>query len=197
MGCNEKNKAIGPPTASMATPSASLSADNNNQPAVSPAPTALTDCFKLGVVFNLNQLSNLSCDLTATFPTGWSYLEDWGMWSTADAVMQIDLPTDCQGANTCELKLSLSQSGVFSASPTNPKKVFAKIDNRLIGEYSITEAQTISIPLDSQTLQNQVKDIKIQLQIPDAVSPTQFGSGDARILGIALSSYQLIKRDTN
>jgi hypothetical protein len=112
--------------------------------------------------------------------------------------MQIDLPTDCQGANTCELKLSLAQAGVFNASTTNPKKVFAKIDNRLIGEYSITEAQTISIPLDSQTLQNQVKDIKIQLQIPDAQSPQQIGmSADERILGIALSSYQLIKRNAN
>lgn len=156
------------------------------------------DCLKVGVKFDV---TNKQCNLTTILNKGWYKLENWGIWSTANAEMQIDLPKDCQKNNECELKLNLGY-GVFNAAVTKPKQVAVTINNKLIKDWTFNSwgagDYSINIPLDVNTLQGQTKNIKIQFNIPAAESPKQVGmSEDTRILGMGLSAYQLIKRNAN
>lgn len=140
----------------------------------------------------LNQkviFSNYAKDLNSAFylRKGWSWLEDWGVWSDSSNV-EIDIPLPNKQASTLTLDFK-----VYVVTQILQKQILkVTINNEFIGEYQFLEFDDNQINIALKPSLQNAKFLKIQVEIPNASSPnlTDATNADKRTLGIGLKSIQ-------
>jgi hypothetical protein len=119
---------------------------------------------------------------------GWHALEAHHVWSQASAKLVLPVPKDCE-TKVCDAVMKLL---VFGASPQRPVSVvFDSADQGRQWTEKIVatsgDSIDVKVPLSGA---NGWRGLSIS--VPDATSPlTLSGSGDGRILGIALQSIEV------
>ncbi|MBA2880011.1 hypothetical protein HNR65_000318 [Desulfosalsimonas propionicica] len=138
------------------------------------------------------EVKNFSSEILSVLGSGWHELEKSHVWSGPEADLRLPVPERCRSDN-CSAMLTLS---VYGASEKRPVEVFFETKEegtRLLDPITVRSSslQKIRIPL-STTASNQVLSIKV----PKAISPSELeNSADARVLGVALHSIELISKE--
>ena len=141
--------------------------------------------------FPIEMTSQSTQDLTLILESGWSQLENTHVWSRAEANLRLPIPEECLTVQ-CLVKVNFFAHG---ASPKRPVEVIFKTFERgrpWAHNIKVTTSEVIqlNIPLDTS-----MNSQKIKILVPNATSPMELnGSPDRRILGLALTSLELIKR---
>lgn len=129
-----------------------------------------------------------SPELVWVLHEGWNDLETAHVWSTAHAALDLPVPQACS-QREC---VAAAKFGVFGASQTRPVAVtFRSMDEahtwsaRFAADGSTQEVR-IPLPKDAPGL-------RVAIDVPEATSPnTLTGSVDGRVLGVSLTSIELV-----
>jgi phosphoglycerol transferase len=133
-----------------------------------------------------NQILNVQNNFLGTLDSGWSFLEDWGVWNIGNraTVEFCILDTDM------DLELHATIHGY--PNPTN-FSVFVNKQNQ--GNYSIPswQEQQLVIPIKRNLLHYEDKLLRatISFEIENPLSP----GGDTRVLGIGLKEMILVQSE--
>jgi hypothetical protein len=117
---------------------------------------------------------------------GWHAIESNLVWSTNQSTLDLPIPHICN-KKQCSAKINFS---AFAASKARPVEVKFNSENNVSHAVTISDnlQHNVSIPLD-----NVGASLTVSITVPEATSPKLLGtSNDARILGIALQSIELV-----
>ena len=115
---------------------------------------------------------------------GWSVPETWGTWSEgADAEITLRVMPDTHAV--------VLDASAFVMPPTLTQRVIVSINGEQVLSTRLTQVQDnrLEIPLSTAIRETLGKGglLKLQLHLPDAVSPQQLGlNGDSRVMGLGL-----------
>jgi hypothetical protein len=120
--------------------------------------------------------------------TGWHDAEDWGVWSTSRARIQVPLRTVASSAG-----LEVTLEGVqFNAAPDESPSAVIRVAGRG-AQATSTGAGTFewSARLGHDEVATH-DELVVDVEVPDAVSPAELGlSDDSRVLGVGLHRIRL------
>lgn len=138
------------------------------------------------VVFDTNYTSSVGSEIGDSrlyLEEGWHASESWGSWSTQNAKLAISL----DDANFSRVTLD----GSFYSPEGAPSKPFIILSGSgqvlKSGFYSYGNQPELSFELP---FVNGKADLNLRLIMPEAASPSDFGSSDKRFLGFSLRGVQ-------
>lgn len=142
---------------------------------------------------NKKVLFNNSSDLAPKLlGDGWYQLGKDAVWSSKHATLHLPSVVKKDEEYVLEMKFSL-----YYAIEPHPKRVIIKLNNSILLEtqVALSEQKLYSVTIPKELLTKmQGKELKLEIDTPDAVSPYEIGySKDRRKLGIALYSLELHK----
>lgn len=116
---------------------------------------------------------------------GWSVREAWGTWSDS-AAPQLALP--CNPAQYYDGK---PFTLLLKLRPFQRQTLTVRAGRTVLWEGAVTEVdQVVAVPLTPANCKRGV--VRLTLELPHAVSPLRLGqSGDGRLLGVGLSSFEV------
>ncbi|MBL4796435.1 MAG: hypothetical protein JKY50_03380 [Oleispira sp.] len=123
---------------------------------------------------------------------GWYKTERWGVWSGRTALIEVNLPEECQSGVECRLSLVYR---VFNASQISPKYISLTLNKKLVIERDIRTGVVYNALIDIPSgIVGERGLLSIEVDSPQSLSPLQVNlSLDERILGLGISSIELIK----
>lgn len=116
---------------------------------------------------------------------GWSGIEEWGVWSDSTHAT-IRFVTD-QRPRRVSLELD-----PFIAGTVKQQRVILKFEGRTLFSGALKERSILSVAIPLMTEPPHDELFRIDLELPDAVSPLSVGlNSDTRLLAIGLRSIEL------
>ncbi|MBK5529963.1 hypothetical protein JFT91_28315 [Pseudomonas sp. TH08] len=115
---------------------------------------------------------------------GWSVPETWGTWSEgSDAEITLRVMPDTHAI--------VLEASAFAMPPALTQRIIVSINGEQVLSTRLTQVQDnrLEIPLSTAIRETLGKGglLKLQLHLPDAVSPQQLGlNGDSRVMGLGL-----------
>lgn len=113
---------------------------------------------------------------------GFSNHEEWGTWTDGHtAVMRFSITSNCEEV------LGIISGGAFN----NEQKIEVYVNNTKVFSDDSFAGGNIEF-----TFKNPGSDcpVELRLELPDAISPTAFGSSDVRVLGLGVQSMCFLER---
>lgn len=145
-------------------------------------PCRLAEKFPDGKWFSMPDLSNYLID-------GWSYAENWGVWSQNDRA-RLEIPILNQCSEITQITLKLRVFG--SASIKDSRKLSIFLNGNLVNTQSVLALKSeteITFPVPCKDLLNEL--LLLEFILPDLLSPQDLGeSDDNRSLGVGLISFK-------
>ena len=130
---------------------------------------------------------------TLALGKGWYGPEPTLVWSNADAVISLPVPSDCKPGKCT----AVAHFAVFGAQPDRLSKVIWSVSDDAPAwqaEVVASSEATVSaaLPLAPGAGLRQFR-----VRVPAAISPAALsGSGDSRVLGVALMEIDLVRSDS-
>lgn len=121
------------------------------------------------------------------FTQGFSVAEDHGTWTAAKEATMDFLLTEVPNQN---LLVHIELSSIYHP----PQTVRIRVNGTLLYENSLGKSDSIIEFVIPKELCAE-GEIELELELPDAISPAEFGSGDERVLAISVRSMYLEETD--
>lgn len=124
--------------------------------------------------------------------TGWSFPEQWGVWSVAhQAYLMVPVTELAMGGHGVKLTLKLR---AFVSKTYPRQRVEVSVDGEIVAKAVFQYPQTdrsLEIAVDSKRVEADSQ-MRIGLLLPDATSPRSLHmSNDPRVLGVGLESVKV------
>jgi hypothetical protein len=145
-------------------------------------PCRLAQKFPEGKWFSMPDLSNYLID-------GWSYAENWGVWSQSDRA-RIEIPILNQCSEISQITVKLRVFGTASMNDSRKLSIF--LNGILVSTQSALALKSetdITFGISCKDLLNEL--LSLEFMLPNLLSPRDLGeSDDSRSLGVGLISFK-------
>jgi glycosyltransferase involved in cell wall biosynthesis len=150
----------------------------------------LTALYELGSTIDFSSYGNSKLYVRE----GWSHSEDWGCWTTNNIS---NLELTIVGYQKCPLLMTMHLKAFVNEKQPEQKLEITVNDTLVVSmilsaEREHNQLHKVEIEINAELLSEEGV-IRIQLSMPDAVSPLGLGiSPDNRLLGMGVSSLQIV-----